>query len=301
MAYNPYIHRTGARAGSAMKMRNEYQIQFGIQYYLIVEGESDEHFFENILDCSKCKVMNLEGKAEVKKFIEDQNSANKKGYLGIVDADFEHIDGYEEQVKNVIITDVHDIEMLMFSSNPNMRRIYSELTENMIINNFEEKHQKSFLDSIIKVAYDIGLLKMVMKRPKYYVNMKDIFYSDIINKEFDSLISYKEIGEITKDMIECHNNKNNDGIRLNITKLIDIENQKEQTFKTTEDMRSTGLIMSLCISIPLMFFPVITLINETLSNVEWLGLVLELISIIFFEIVELYGNNLHEKKRRLIK
>ena len=128
-----------------------------------------------------------------------------------------------------------------------------------------------------------------------------LIYQTIMNKEFDSLISYKEIGEITKDMIECHNNKNNDGIRLNITKLIDIENQKEQTFKTTEDMRSTGLIMSLCISIPLMFFPVITLINETLSNVEWLGLVLELISIIFFEIVELYGGNLNEKKRRLVK
>lgn len=128
-----------------------------------------------------------------------------------------------------------------------------------------------------------------------------LIYQTLINKEFDSLISYKEIGEITKDMIECHNNKNYDGIRLNIAKLIDIENQKEQTFKTTEDMRSTGLIMSLCISIPLMFFPVITLINETLSNVEWLGLVLELISIIFFEIVELYGNNLHEKKRRLVK
>lgn len=128
-----------------------------------------------------------------------------------------------------------------------------------------------------------------------------LIYQTIINKEFDSLISYKEIGEITKDMIECHTNKNNDGIRLNITKLIDLENQKEQTFKTTEDMRSTGLIMSLCISIPLMFFPVITLINETLSNVEWLGLVLELISIIFFEIVELYGNNLHEKKRKLVK
>lgn len=128
-----------------------------------------------------------------------------------------------------------------------------------------------------------------------------LIYQTIINKEFDSLISYKEIGEITKDMIECHNNKNNDGIRSNIIKLIDIENQKEQTFKTTEDMRSTGLIMSSCISIPLMFFPVITLINETLSNVEWLGLILELISIIFFEIVELYGSNLNEKKRRLVK
>lgn len=185
MAYNPYIHRTGARAGSAMKMRNEYQTQFGIQYYLIVEGESDEHFFENILDCSKCKVMNLEGKAEVKKFIEEQNRANRKGYLGIVDADFEHIAGYEDKVKNVILTDVHDMEMLMLSSNPNMRRIYSELTENIIINTFEEKYQKCFIDSIMKVAYDIGLLKMVMNRPKYYVNMKDVFYSDVINKEFE--------------------------------------------------------------------------------------------------------------------
>lgn len=128
-----------------------------------------------------------------------------------------------------------------------------------------------------------------------------LIYQTIINKEFDSLISYKEIGEITKDMIECHNNKNNDGIRLNITKLIDIENQKEQPFKTIENMRSTGFIMSLCISIPLMFFPAITLINETLSNVEWLGLVLELISIIFFEIVELYGSNLNKKERRLVK
>lgn len=34
-----------------------------------------------------------------------------------------------------------------------------------------------------------------------------LIYQTIINKEFDSLISYKEIGEITKDMIECHNNK----------------------------------------------------------------------------------------------
>lgn len=185
MAKNPYMHRTGARAESAMRIRNEYQKQFGIQYYLIVEGESDESFFENILDCSKCKVVNLKGKENVKEFIEKQNKANKKGYLGIVDADFEHIDGYEKTVNNVILTDVHDIEMMIFSSNPNMRRIYSELTENIIINNFEEKHSKSFIDAIMEVAYEIGLLKMVMKRPQYCIDMKDIFYSDVINKNFE--------------------------------------------------------------------------------------------------------------------
>ena len=53
------------------------------------------------------------------------------------------------------------------------------------------------MDSIIKVAYDIGLLKMVMKRPKYYVNMKDIFYSDIIKKII--LIDFGYFGKREKE------------------------------------------------------------------------------------------------------
>lgn len=185
MKVNPYMHRTGARAASAMRIRNEYQTQFGIQYYLIVEGESDEHFFENILDCAQCKVVNLCGKAEVKNFIQEQNRANKKGYLGVVDADFEHIVGYEKKIDDVLLTDVHDIEMLILSSNPNMRKIYSELTDNIIISNFEKTHSMSFIDSIMEAAYEIGLVKMVMKRPHYGVDMKDLVYADIINDKFE--------------------------------------------------------------------------------------------------------------------
>lgn len=211
------MHRTGARAESAMRIRNEYQKQFGIQYYLIVEGESDESFFENILDCSECKVVNLKGKERVKEFIEEQNRANKKGYLGIVDADFEHIDGYEKAIDNVLLTDVHDIEMMILGSNPNMRRIYSELTENIIIKSFEEKHPKSFIDSIMEAAYEIGLLKMVMKRPRYCVDMKDIFYSDVIDKNFKVDID-ELIGRVKKKHHSLHEIKK------------EIEDEKEKKF-----------------------------------------------------------------------
>ena len=62
MLKNKYLHRTGARAGSAMVIRNGYPKQLGVQYYVVVEGESDEHFFENLLDLSKCKISNLKGK-----------------------------------------------------------------------------------------------------------------------------------------------------------------------------------------------------------------------------------------------
>lgn len=185
MMYNQYMHRTGPRAASAMKIRNQYSKQFGIQYYLIVEGDSDEHFFENILNCQVCKVINLEGKDNVLEFIEGQNKARKKGYLAVVDADFEHITGITSTQKNVILTDKHDLEMLIFSSGPNMRRVYSELTENILIYNYESRSHKSFINSIIDAAYEIGLLKLALVKNNYKINMKDIPYSDIINDNFE--------------------------------------------------------------------------------------------------------------------
>lgn len=185
MLKNKYLHRTGARAGSAMVIRNGYPKQLGVQYYVVVEGESDEHFFENLLDLSKCKISNLKGKENVKNFIEKQNKANKHEYLGIVDADFEHIIGYEKEVDNIILTDYHDIEMLILSSKPNMRRIYSEMNSNRVINEFETKYSKKYIDAIIDAAYEIGILKMIMKKPYYSVDMKNIAYVDIINNKFE--------------------------------------------------------------------------------------------------------------------
>ena len=179
------MHRTGSRAASAMKMRNEYASHHGIQHYLIVEGESDEHFFENLLDCKKCKVMNLDGKSNVINFIKDQNCRHNKGYLGVVDADFGNIDGNEE-IDNLIYTDTHDMEMLILSSNPNMRRMYSELSENILIQSFEDKHEKTFISAVIAAAYDIGCLKHAVQKRKYnnMINMKELPYIDIVSDSF---------------------------------------------------------------------------------------------------------------------
>lgn len=191
MAENIYIKRKGNRAATAMIMRNQYEQQFGIQYYLIVEGESDENFFENIIDYKKCKVMNLEGKENVKRFISERNRKGEKGYLGIVDADFEHITKYEPKISNILITDLHDIEMMILSTNPNMRRIYSELSENLLIDNYEKNSKREFLGSVIDAAYEIGLLKLVMCKPKYRVNMDNIPYElvdDSFNVDMDELI-----------------------------------------------------------------------------------------------------------------
>lgn len=217
MAENYYMKRKGDRAISAMRIRNEYSQQFGIQYYLIVEGESDEHFFENIIDYKKCKVINLEGKDKVKSFISEKNRKGEKGYLGIVDADFEHITKYEPSIENVLITDLHDMEMMILSSEPNMRRIYSELSENLLIDNYEKRSKCKFLDSVLKASYEIGLLKLIMRRPKYRVNMDNIPYElvdDMFNVNMDELIKrsiykYHSLYDVKNEIEDEHKKKHN--------------------------------------------------------------------------------------------
>ncbi len=184
-SYNPYMKRTGARATSFARIRNEYEKVYGIQYFLIVEGISDECFFENILDYKKCKVLNLDGKTNCLKFIREQNNSRKKGYLAILDADFELITHKSSTDENVILTDFHDIEMVILNSKPNMRRIYSELTSNIIIHNYETQKRSSFIDSILNAAYEIGLYKLVCNTPKYKrISLDEIPYSDIIDDSF---------------------------------------------------------------------------------------------------------------------
>ena len=216
MVDNPYMKRRGNRAAVAMIMRNQYCKQFGIQYFLIVEGESDEHFFENIVNFQNCKVINLDGKETVKKFISDRNRNGEKGYLGIVDADFEHVSKYEPKVDNVFLTDFHDVEMMIFSSKPDMRKIYSELSENVIISNYEKTHKKSFLESIMEAAYEIGLFKLIMSRPKYQVNA-DVPY-ELVNDAFEvdmkeiikrSIMRHHSLYEVQME-IETERNKNHD-------------------------------------------------------------------------------------------
>ena len=79
-----------------------------------------------------------------------------------------------------------------------------------------------------------------MKRPKYYVNMKDIFYSDIINKEFeldiDTLIErvkkkHHTLYEIKKEM-ENLREKNFDEFQVccghDVTNILAISFTSEQ-------------------------------------------------------------------------
>lgn len=182
---NRWMNRNGARASSEMIMRNAYK-QYNIQYYFIVEGESDEKFFSNIINVSVCKIINLEGRDNVVTFIREQNRARKKCYIGIVDADFNNITHKESKIDNLYQIDVHDVEVLILSHLDTYRKIYSEYADMNIIEDAQRRFGKCFIEKVMDAAYQIGIVKLMVLENKYTdISMKDLPYRDFIDNDFN--------------------------------------------------------------------------------------------------------------------
>ena len=81
---------------------------------LLVEGDSDEKLFKRFLTNPDTLVIPAWGKENVLDAIEILESCQaEKPFLGIVDADFGHVDRSLPVSKNVVVTDDHDVEMMI--------------------------------------------------------------------------------------------------------------------------------------------------------------------------------------------
>ena len=84
---------------------------------LIVEGDSDSNFFKTIIDESQCKIVVAFGKENATGAISKLNGDNISGVLCIVDSDFTMLGvGAGEKIDNVVVTDFHDIEIMLVES-----------------------------------------------------------------------------------------------------------------------------------------------------------------------------------------
>lgn len=186
---NNYVIRRGQRQKSYLTMINTYPKEHGIHFFLVVEGESDERFFNKLLDHSVCKAISIcderSNKEEVIRFIDKKNKDKLKGFLGIVDADFDHILGRTDLPENIIMTDFHDMEMVILKSQPDLRSIYSEIADPLLIKKYEAESGK-FIDSVINVAYEIGILRLACSRrpPNSRPVTKDLEYLSAIDRDF---------------------------------------------------------------------------------------------------------------------
>ena len=187
------MNRSGVRNRAFLRMVNSNPEVLGIHYYLVVEGESDKKLFNRFLNLSVCRAITIcdesddnrgSNKEEIINFFTDR-TRKTPGVLGIVDADFDHINGRNGLPDNIILTDYHDIEMVIFKSQPDLSSLYSEIADLYLVQEYE-KNTRIIIDSVIAIAYELGLLRLVCsKYPKENCpSTKGTHYWECINESF---------------------------------------------------------------------------------------------------------------------
>ena len=165
---------------------------------VLVEGDDDIYFYQNLLDKSKCYFICSFGKENAIGAINILSKTNFVGVIAIVDNDFDNIFSISSMPESVFCTDKHDIETMILSS-PALEKYLSHLipaAKSRYLIHYAEEVRKLLID----IGSFIGQLRGISHIESLFINFKRINFERLINSnlelEKDSLI----------EQLQNHNN-----------------------------------------------------------------------------------------------
>src|SRR5439155_12678001 len=84
--------------------------------FLFVEGSSDGKFYGMFTDQSECQILIAHNRFNVVEACRILEAERFTGAIGVIDADFNHLEGITPNVSLVFQTDMHDTECFMLST-----------------------------------------------------------------------------------------------------------------------------------------------------------------------------------------
>lgn len=143
---------------------------------LYVEGQSDVMLFRNLINEDVVKLIPLEGKRNVIDVMKGLYSDYSDRVCAVCDADFDHIKGKAQNrlAYGVLITDYHDIEVMMLFSSA-FRKI---INQKAINNNtgFSDK----MLREIIDACKVIGIFRLINLDNNFGLRFKALTFNEFI-------------------------------------------------------------------------------------------------------------------------
>ena len=125
---------------------------------LLLEGDNDVKFFRRFVENPDMSIIATWGKENLLDAVEILEACNSiQGFMGIVDADFGHIDGSLPNSRNVIVTDDHDVEMMIVRTKAFDAVLY-ELGSARKIREFPNREGR-IRDALMQRALIIGHLR----------------------------------------------------------------------------------------------------------------------------------------------
>ena len=145
---------------------------------ILVEGVDDSRFFERFFAPKVTKILPGGNKDSVCDAIGILDSENYPGVLGLIDADFDHIENRYFSSPNLISSDFHDLECMQLNSSV-LDVVVRELGSRQKLRKFDRNLQEVLLE----LAIPVGCLRLFSERRGLSLKFRELEYSNFINKD----------------------------------------------------------------------------------------------------------------------
>lgn len=145
--------------------------------FLVVEGRDDRLFFEQFAERRDCRITTANGKENVADVVSILEADRFPGVVGVVDADFDHIEGRDSSSDNLIVLETVDLEALLVRSSA-LDRVLVELGSATKIAGFG----MGVREALAEAAATIGCLRLYSLRSGLRLRFQGLRYGRFVDK-----------------------------------------------------------------------------------------------------------------------
>ena len=151
--------------------------------FLIVEGKDDVRFWTpTSRRHASCELVDGEGKPNVIGGIQRLDVENFAGVLGVVDSDYDLLDGIAVESENLLATDAHDLECLLCRSSA-LDAVLAEHGSRPKIERFENETGADVHTGLLERALVFGRLRWAAVRCDPVIDLRGLGVPRFVDKD----------------------------------------------------------------------------------------------------------------------
>lgn len=155
--------------------------------FLIVEGETDCEFFRMLVAQGSCDIVVARSKADALRVRNELEQTHTMGYLVVVDADYWLADGCVPSLANLVVTDGHDLDTLLFMS-PALDKLIAHCLPSSLSCQIDALVSR-VREAVLQICLPIGYLRWAHERYSIGLSFKDLSYDRFISRSWTVDIS----------------------------------------------------------------------------------------------------------------
>ena len=153
--------------------------------FLLVEGPTDAKVFYSFIDSDTCKIKITYGKQIALKAMAILDANNVEGVLAVLDADFMIAEGLPQSQGNIILTDSHDLETVLLSSDAFGKVLADLLPAEQL--ELAYRLENKARNSILALGLKIGCVRWLNESQALEFDFKDLPYARFVDPAHEAV------------------------------------------------------------------------------------------------------------------